>query len=61
MAENSIGVQDSTKETLRQYKREGETWDRLLERLAEDYDQDGKRWTEAELRDLIRDELESYR
>ena len=61
MTDTTIAVSDDVKARIRELKAEGETFNGTLLRLAEAYESDGKRWTEAELRKLIRNELREVR
>jgi len=57
MTDTTIAVSNDVKERIRELKAEGETFNGTLLRLAEAYESDGRRWTEDELRSMIREEI----
>jgi len=60
MTDTTIPVSNAVKAQIDEIKEEGETFNRTLQRLIDNYESDGQMWTEQEIRALCRDELEQH-
>lgn len=61
MTDTTIPVSNEAQRALADLKRDGETWNSLMWRLMRDYEDNGKRWTEREIRDMVRNEIQQVR
>jgi predicted CopG family antitoxin len=59
MTEATIGCSKDVKARVESVKADHETFDGVLIRLLENYHEDGQRWTERELEDLIDRRIEN--
>jgi len=55
MSKTTIALTEATKGVLDEHKREGETYNDVVKRLAGATD--GTLWTESELREIAREEI----
>ena len=53
MTEATIGCSKDVKARIESIKDDHETFDGVLIRLVENYQEDGQRWTEREIMDMV--------
>lgn len=53
MTEATIGVSKDVKARIKSIKEDHETFDGVLIRLVKNYQEDGQRWTEREIKDMV--------